>query len=145
MPSHGQVSPCAAATSAVLRSRGPRRRRSPPTVTAAPSVRFAATSSATEPPRSKPITPMRSASMSWSASQPNAVSVSPSICVGVEPLDLFADRVVVAVELVGAVAVVEVRRDGEPPVAGEAVHQAADGVGDAARLVEHDDAAADRT
>ena len=47
-----------------------------PTVTAAPSVRVAATKSATEPPRSNPTTPMRSALTSRSASQPNAVSVS---------------------------------------------------------------------
>ena len=91
------------------------------------------------------MTPMRSALMSWSASQPNAVSVSAMTCSPSSRSTCSCTRSSSdAVELVGAVAVVEVRGDGQPPVTGEAVHETAHRIGDAARLVQHDDPAADR-
>ena len=59
-------------------------------------------------------------STSCSASQPKAVSVSAMTCAAVEPADLRADPVaLVLAELVGVVAVVEVRGDGQPALRGE--------------------------
>ena len=113
-----------------------------PTVTAAPSVRVAATKSATEPPRSNPTTPMRSALTSRSASQPNAVSVSATIWSRSSRSALLLG--LVRGHLVGGVAVVEVRGDGEPPVAREALHETPHRVGDPPRVVQHDDPAPDR-
>src|SRR3954452_1020634 len=63
----------------------------------------------------------------------------------VEPVDVLLDVLLVgAVQLVRAVAVVEVRGDDQPTVPGESVHEPAYGIGDAPGLLQHHDPPADR-
>ena len=64
------------------------------------------------------------------------VSVTGVAAAAVEPVELFADpRAVVLADLVGVVAVVEVRGDGQPALRREPADEAAHGVGHAAGLV----------